>query len=99
VLNPSLIVIGGGVSHIGNALLAEIRSSVYQRSLPLATRHLPIVLSELDDVAGVTGASVMTAEGLLKHRARAREIHRAGKGSSGRTVSMDDKAMLERSTE
>jgi glucokinase-like ROK family protein len=65
VLNPSLIVIGGGVSHIGNALLAEIRSAVYQRSLPLATRNLPIVMSELDDVAGVTGASVMAARGVL----------------------------------
>lgn len=66
VLNPSLIIIGGGVSHIGNALLAEIRSSVYQRSLPLATRNLPIVMSELDEIAGVTGASVMAAEGVLK---------------------------------
>ena len=65
VLNPSMIVIGGGVSHIGNALLAEIRSSIYQRSLPLATRNLPIVMSELDDVAGVIGASVMAAEGVL----------------------------------
>ena len=66
VLNPSLIIIGGGVSHIGNALLAEIRSSVYQRSLPLATRNLPIAMSELDGIAGVTGASVMAAQGVLK---------------------------------
>jgi glucokinase-like ROK family protein len=65
VLNPSLIIIGGGVSHIGNTLLAEIRSTVYQRSLPLATRNLPIVMSELDNVAGVTGASAMAAEGVL----------------------------------
>lgn len=68
VLNPSLIVIGGGVSHIGNALLAEIRSSVYRRSLPLATRNLPVVMSELDDVAGVVGASVMAAQGVLAVR-------------------------------
>lgn len=65
VLNPSMIVIGGGVSHIGNALLAEIRSSVYQRSLPLATRNLPVVMSELEDDAGVVGASVMAVEGML----------------------------------
>src|ERR687898_1901583 len=66
VLNPSMIVIGGGVSHIGHALLAEIRSAVYQRSLPLATRNLPVVMSELDELAGVMGASVMAAEGVLK---------------------------------
>ncbi|MGI8909260.1 MAG: ROK family protein [Rubrobacteraceae bacterium] len=66
VLNPSMIVIGGGVSHIGNTLLAEIRSSVYQRSLPLATRNLPVVMSELDGSASVVGASVMAAAGVLK---------------------------------
>ena len=65
VLNPSLIVIGGGVSHIGNTLLAEIRSAVYQRSLPLATRNMPVVMSELDERAGVVGASVMAAGGVL----------------------------------
>jgi predicted NBD/HSP70 family sugar kinase len=65
VLNPLMIVIGGGVSRVGNALLAEVRSAVYQRSLPLATRNLPVVMSELDDVAGVVGASVMAAEEVL----------------------------------
>jgi glucokinase-like ROK family protein len=65
-LNPSLIVIGGGVANIGHSLLAEIRSTVYRRSLPLATRNLPIVLSELDQIAGVTGASVLAAEGVLQ---------------------------------
>jgi glucokinase-like ROK family protein len=64
-LNPSLIVIGGGVANIGHSLLAEIRSTVYRRSLPLATRNLPIVLSELDETAGVVGASVLAAEGVL----------------------------------
>ena len=65
-LNPSLIVVGGGVANIGHSLLAEIRTAVYRRSLPLATRNLPIVFSELDRVAGVTGASVLAAEGVLQ---------------------------------
>jgi glucokinase-like ROK family protein len=65
VLNPSMIVLGGGVSRVGNALLAEVRSAVYQRSLPLATRNLPIVMSELDDVAGLVGTSVMAAREVL----------------------------------
>jgi glucokinase-like ROK family protein len=73
VLNPSMIVIGGGVSRIGNALLAEIRSAVYQRSLPLATRNLPIVLSELEDIAGVVGASVLAAKGVLNFSAGRRD--------------------------
>jgi len=65
-LNPSLIIIGGGVANIGHALLGEIRGTVYRRSLPLATRNLPVVLSELEGMAGVTGASVLAAEGVLR---------------------------------
>jgi glucokinase-like ROK family protein len=56
-LNPGMVVIGGGVSRLGHPLLAEVRSSVYRRSLPLATGNLPIVLSELGEIAGVTGAA------------------------------------------
>src|SRR4051794_15553104 len=56
-LNPGMVVIGGGVSRFGHQLLAEIRSAVYRRSLPLATGNLPIVLSELGDLAGVIGAA------------------------------------------
>lgn len=56
--NPGLIVLGGSVpSLLGHPLLAEIRSVVYRRSLPLATGNLPIVLSELSDSAGVIGAT------------------------------------------
>jgi predicted NBD/HSP70 family sugar kinase len=70
VLNPSLIVIGGGVAYAAShTLLAEVRSAVYHRSLPLATRNLPIVLSELGEDAGVVGASVMATEGVLEVRA------------------------------
>ena len=46
-INPSMIVIGGGLAGLGHILLAEIRSVVYRRSLPLATGNLPVVLSEL----------------------------------------------------
>ena len=55
--NPGLIVIGGRVTGLGHALLAEIRGVTYRRSLPLATGSLPIVLSELGDEGGVVGAA------------------------------------------
>ncbi len=57
--NPGLIVIGGRVTGLGHALLAEIRGVTYRRSLPLATGNLPIVLSELGDEGGVIGAARM----------------------------------------
>ena len=60
--NPSMIVIGGGLAQLGHILLAEIRSVVYRRSLPLATGNLPVVLSELGVRAGVTGAAVLASD-------------------------------------
>jgi glucokinase-like ROK family protein len=60
--NPGLVVIGGGVAGLGHALLAEVRSVVYRRSLPLATENLPIVLSELGPLAGVVGAARLASE-------------------------------------
>ncbi|MCG5467610.1 ROK family protein [Micromonospora sp. LAH09] len=60
--NPSMIVIGGGLAQLGHILLAEIRSVVYRRSLPLATGNLPVVLSELGGRAGVTGAAVLASD-------------------------------------
>jgi glucokinase-like ROK family protein len=60
--NPSMIVIGGGLAGLGHILLAEIRSVVYRRSLPLATGNLPVVLSELGPRAGVVGAAVLASD-------------------------------------
>jgi predicted NBD/HSP70 family sugar kinase len=72
--NPSAIVIGGDVSQAHEQLLAGIREVVYQRSLPLATRHLRIVRSQLEDRAGVMGAAVMVIENVLSPAAIDAEI-------------------------
>ena len=69
LLNPALVVMGGGVSRAGDPFLAEIRSTVYRRSLPLATRSLSIVPGELGPLAGVVGASLMAVEALAGRRA------------------------------
>ena len=60
--NPGLIVIGGRVTGLGHGLLAEMRGVIYRRSLPLATGTLPIVLSELGDMAGVVGAARLVSD-------------------------------------
>ncbi len=66
--NPGMVVLGGEVSlGLGHPLLAEIRSVVYRRSLPLATGNLPIVLSELGSQAGVVGAARMISDSVLSH--------------------------------
>jgi len=68
LLNPGLIVMGGGVSRAGDPFLAEIRSTIYRRSLPLATRSLSIVPAELGPLAGVVGASLIAVEALAGRR-------------------------------
>ena len=63
--NPNVIVIGGDLAEVQDQLLAGIREVVYQRSLPLATRHLQLVRSGLGDRAGAVGAAVMAVEHAL----------------------------------
>jgi glucokinase-like ROK family protein len=65
LINPSLIVIGGGVAQSGDQLLASIRQTVYERSLPLATRSLVIQRSSLGMLGGVMGASAMVVDQLF----------------------------------
>jgi predicted NBD/HSP70 family sugar kinase len=67
--NPAVIVMGGDVAEAHEQLLAGVREVVYQRSLPLATRHLRVVRSSLGDRAGVMGAAVMVIEHVLSPEA------------------------------
>jgi predicted NBD/HSP70 family sugar kinase len=64
LFNPGVIVIGGDVAE-HEQLLAGVRSVVYHRSLPLATRHLRLVRATLGDRAGIVGAAVMVIEHVL----------------------------------
>ncbi|NVM96389.1 ROK family transcriptional regulator [Arthrobacter wenxiniae] len=65
LLNPSVIVIGGGLSSAGEYLMAGVREIVYQRSLPLATSRLRIVQSMAADHAGVLGAGRLVIDHVL----------------------------------
>jgi predicted NBD/HSP70 family sugar kinase len=65
LLNPSVIVIGGELAGAEEHLFAGVREIVYQRSLPLATKHLRIVASQLSDRAAVIGAAVTVIEHTL----------------------------------
>lgn len=66
LLNPSLLVIGGGLAYAQEHLLAGIREMTYRRSLPLATRELRVALSPLRTAAGVTGAAHEVADALFE---------------------------------
>jgi len=64
-LNPELIIVGGKIGKAHEMLLANIRSVIYERSLPLATRRLRIVSSRLDDRAGLIGAALIAIDNAM----------------------------------
>jgi hypothetical protein len=60
--NPSTVVVGGSMADLRDDLMAGIRSVVYHRTLPLATRRLTIEATALGLRAGVTGSVMLAAE-------------------------------------
>jgi predicted NBD/HSP70 family sugar kinase len=65
ILNPGSIILSGQLAECGEVLLSGVRERVYQRSLPLATRNLSILVSSLGEFAGVTGLALITADQLF----------------------------------
>jgi glucokinase len=57
VLNPEMIVIGGGVAAAGDLLLKPARETIKQWGQPLAVKQMRIVRSRLGTRAGLLGAA------------------------------------------
>ena len=66
--NPARVTIGGSLTAASDDLLAGVRSVVYQRALPLATRNLVLAASVLGEYAGLAGAAVLGIEQALSAR-------------------------------
>ena len=63
--NPSRIILGGALAGLQDNLLAGIRAVVYERALPLATRHLRIETTAFGHRSAVLGATILGAHGAL----------------------------------
>jgi len=66
--NPARIVVAGAVTQCTEDVLAQIRSVVYQKAQPLATRNLSIVHSRLGTEAGLVGGMISGIEQVLSPR-------------------------------
>jgi predicted NBD/HSP70 family sugar kinase len=73
--NPDTIVVGGMLAQLHEELLADIRSVIYHRALPLATRSLKIETSMLGEQAGVLGSARLAARHLLSPRGIGEFLH------------------------
>jgi glucokinase-like ROK family protein len=56
LINPALIVVGGGVSQIGDLLLEPVRQAVEQKSMPAAGEHVRIISAVLGRRSSSLGA-------------------------------------------
>ena len=59
VLDPEMIILGGGVSHAGAFLLDAVRSKVDEMAFCKALPHAKIELARLGNDAGIIGAAML----------------------------------------
>jgi predicted NBD/HSP70 family sugar kinase len=69
LLNPSALVIGGDVAGTQEHFLNGVRTMLYERTVPRATRDLLIATSDLGDRAGIEGARLMVLEQVFSEQA------------------------------
>ena len=58
ILNPDMIIVGGGLSKLGDLLLEPAREVVRERAFGLPAQAVRVVPSQLGDDAGILGAAV-----------------------------------------
>jgi len=56
ILNPEVVVIGGGVTRAGDILFKPLEERVRSRAFPMALEGVRVVPAELGTEAGLIGA-------------------------------------------
>lgn len=59
LLNPDIIIIGGGVAKAGEFILRPLRREIKARAMSDQAAHVKIVRAKLGDNAGIIGASLL----------------------------------------
>ncbi len=62
IFNPEMIIVGGGMTHMGDMLLDPARQVVAERAFQLPAQRVRIVPSQLGDNAAVLGATAFIRE-------------------------------------
>lgn len=65
LLNPELIVLGGMLSALGEPLLLPVKTSIMQYSLSLVNNDTKVVLSSIDQKAGLPGCCLLVRDKVL----------------------------------
>ena len=59
IIEPELVVVGGGVTRAGNALIDPVRRNVVRDAMPPAAAAVRVEIAELGDVVCVIGAAAV----------------------------------------
>ncbi len=62
LLNPGIVVIGGGVANAGTVLFDAIRKTIAQRAMPVQVKGLRVVKAKLGNDAGLIGAAILVRQ-------------------------------------
>jgi glucokinase len=65
VVNPDVIVIGGGIANAGEILLGPIRDSILARTAKLFHENLEVVRAQLGNDAGIIGNAALVLDSLV----------------------------------
>jgi len=65
LLNPDVIVIGGGVAQAGRVLFTKVREEILQRAMYVQARHVKIAKAMLGSDAGLIGAALLVKDKIL----------------------------------
>jgi glucokinase len=69
LLDPELVILGGGIAQAGHLLLGPVRAAVRRQAQPLA-RSVPVVRSALGIRAGFIGAATLVYPDVLQSTSR-----------------------------
>ena len=64
ILNPEIIVIGGGIADAGDLLLKPAKKEMLKRAYPLPARHVKVVRAKLRNDAGIIGSASIAVNSL-----------------------------------
>ena len=64
LLNPDIIVIGGGVAGAGAELFKNIRLAIRQRAMRVQAKHVKVRTAKLGSDAGLIGAGLLVRQGV-----------------------------------
>jgi len=65
IFNPELIIIGGTLAAIGDPLLLPVKNAIIMHSLSLVNNDTTVVLSELNNAAGLLGCCLLVRDKVL----------------------------------